>query len=93
MEAASLKGITTAIEDILGAAVPFVAGLALLYFLWGLVIFIAKSGEESARTEGKSKMLWGIVGLFVIVTLWGLVKVISSSFSIDPGGSLGPPQF
>jgi len=90
---ATLKGITDALQGILGVAVPFVAGLALFYFIWGLVTFIAKSGEETARTEGKSKMIWGIVALFVMVSVWGLVRLVANSFQIGTGSVEQPPQF
>jgi hypothetical protein len=48
-----------------------VAGLALLFFLWGIVKYIFAQGNETAKVDGKNIMLWGLIGLFfgVLLTL------------------------
>ena len=54
-----------------------VAGAAaLLFFFWGLAQFIAKSDEEQARSEGRRRMVWGVIALFVLVSVWGMVMLI-----------------
>ncbi|HEY9583035.1 MAG TPA: pilin [Candidatus Paceibacterota bacterium] len=93
MTAATVQSIIGDFKGILETLLPILGGLALVYFVWGIVQFIAKSGDETARTEGKRKMLWGIIALFVIVSVWGLVGIIGDSFKIDPGGTQPPPQF
>lgn len=50
--------------------------VALLVFLWGVVVFITNAGDEKARSEGRTKILWGIVGLAVIVSMWGVVNLL-----------------
>jgi hypothetical protein len=62
---------------IINAALPVVITLALLLFLWGLVKFIMAAGNEEARASGKQIMIWGIVALFVMVTVWGLVGFLN----------------
>lgn len=89
----SIFGPGGKIASILGMLVPILVGLGVVYFVWGLVQFIAKSGDEKGREEGKSRMIWGIIGLFVIVSLWGLVKFVGATLGIDPGGSIKIPQF
>ena len=78
--------------SILRNVIVFLIGLSMVYFFWGIAEFIGKSGDETARTEGKQRMLWGIIALFVTVSVWGLVGVISSSFKIDPGGTQPAPH-
>ncbi len=39
--------------------------------------------EGDAKKTGKGVMLWGIVGLFVIASLWGLVKILQSTINLD----------
>ena len=89
-----LKSIIGTGISILESLIPLLIGLALVYFIWGIVEFIGKSGDETARTEGKQKMIWGIIALFVIVAVWGLVGVIAQSFlDGDYGSSPGAPNF
>jgi len=86
---------TTGLIDNIGAwvgnLIPITIALALLFFLWGLVMFIKNSGDSAAREEGKQKMFWGVVALFVMVSVWGLVTFLGKTLGIESGGSLTPP--
>ena len=66
-----LIGIFT---DLLKAVTPVIFGIALLVFIWGLVKFISRvGGDEKAVKEGKSLMIWGLVALFVMASIWGIL--------------------
>lgn len=52
------------------------AGLAVIYFLWGVVVFIQNAESAEKRSEGFSHMVWGIVGLFIMVAARGLINLI-----------------
>ncbi len=67
--------------------IPIVVGLSLLYFLWGVANFIRKSGDSGAREDAKQQMLWGIVALFVMVSVWGLVAFLQNSLGIKDNRS------
>lgn len=61
---------------------PTLVALSLLWFLFGLAQFIRSAGNSEAVEEGKKKMLYGVIGLFVIVAIWGLVGVLRNTFGI-----------
>jgi len=87
------QGLITAFGGIVGSLLPIVAGLALLYFFWGLAKFILRAGEEKGREEGKQIMMWGIIALFVMVSIWGIVGFISDDlFGVGNGGSMPNPS-
>jgi len=73
---------------VIDTVVPVLIALALLFFLWGLVVFIAQSGNEQATTQGKQKMIWGLIALFVLVSVWGIVNILIGIFlpstDLDP---------
>lgn len=71
------QGIIEAIQNLVNILIPLLIALALLFFIWGLVTFILAAGDEAARAEGRSKMIWGIIALFVIVSVWGLVALLN----------------
>lgn len=75
--------IISKVSDWITMLVPLAISAALLFFIWGLVVFVRDSGEEEALEEGKRKMIWGIIALFVIVAVWGLVLFIANSFNIN----------
>lgn len=53
--------------------------LIVLTFLYGLMKYMFKGqGSDTARSEGRKLMLWGIIGIFVITSLWGLVAIFTA---------------
>lgn len=72
----SIQDLIVAVGNIVGLLIPLTAACALLFFFWGLVGFIQHAGDEKAVTEGRRKMLWGIIVLFIITSVWGIVGFI-----------------
>jgi hypothetical protein len=67
-----------------GAVIPLLFSLIFLVFLWGLVqYFFIKREDPKSRAEGLQFMLWGIIGMAVVVSMWGLTKMLLSSFGIN----------
>ncbi|MSR87565.1 MAG: hypothetical protein EXS69_00085 [Candidatus Zambryskibacteria bacterium] len=63
---------------IIDVTLPVLVLLALLVFFKGLVGFIAKSGDVKSHDAGKSFMIWGLVALFVMVSVFGILKFFSN---------------
>ena len=76
---------------ILGQATPLVVALAVLFFFWGLAMYILNAGDEEKRDKGRSIMIWGVIALFVMVSVWGLVRIIGNTFGVTEGGSVMLP--
>lgn len=66
---------------IMGMIIPIIIGLALILFLWGLVKFMRTQSEEEKK-KGRSSMIWGIVILAVMVSVWGLVRLVQQTAGI-----------
>ena len=79
----------TSIGRLINQLLPIVVALALLAFFWGLAQFIFASGDEGAKDEGKRRMIWGVVALFVMVSVWGLVGFVGSALGIQQGTGSG----
>lgn len=58
----------------------FITILALLLFAFGVIKFIATAGDDQSRAAGKQLMVWGILSLFIMVSVWGIVEIISATF-------------
>lgn len=65
-------------------------GAGLLVFLWGLVRFIVRAGDAKGVEEGRNHIIWGLVALFVMTTVWGIIKLIGGELEIEPSGSVFP---
>lgn len=59
------------------AVIPLLYTLAFLFFLIGVVRFFF-SGSEEGRKKGKGFMIWGLVALVVLFSVWGMVRVLLS---------------
>lgn len=86
----NLETLLKAIGKLVSLATPIVIGLALLAFFWGLVKFIFASSDDDKK-DGKSFMIGGIIALFVMVAIVGIIKFIASAFDVQTGGSLPTP--
>ncbi len=80
----TFKDVICIFLDLLSLVIPLLAGLALLAFFWGLAKFVYNAGSESAREEAKNVMFWGIIALFVMVSIWGIVSFFTADFFGDP---------
>lgn len=83
------------VESVLNPAILVIFSLGLLFFLWGLVQFLRSlNGGGSGMDDGKRHMLWGIVGMFIMISALAIISLISNTFGlgIDPkhSGSYNP---
>lgn len=81
MSPANQSIINTLVTKILNPIEGFLIVLATLFFLWGVVEFIAGASNEDKRTIGKRHMLWGILGLTIILGARGIRNVLERFFS------------
>ena len=81
--AEGLDNLLIRIGSLILLLIPLVVSLALLYFLWGLANFILAGDDKEKIEKGKSTMLWGIIALFVMVSVWGIVRFIQDTLKIE----------
>ncbi len=86
----TVNGLINTFKGILGAVIPFFMILATVIFLWGVIQYITAGGEEEKIKSGRTYMLWGIIGLFVMVAVWGLVNVIATTTGIGTNNTIPP---
>lgn len=78
------------INYINGVLVPLLFGVAFITFLYGVAkAYIFSSGEPKAVAEGHWLALWGLVGFAVMISVWGLVNIVSNTFGL--AGYVAPP--
>jgi NADH:ubiquinone oxidoreductase subunit 2 (subunit N) len=73
------------IDLINNVAVPIVFALAFIVFIWGIFQYFIQGGhDEEKRDAGKQLMLWGLIGFFVMVSVWGLVHILIGTVGLNP---------
>jgi len=78
-------------QFILNPLIVLMFVVALVVFFWGLVEFIYKAGSEEGREVGKRNMIYGIVGMFIMVGVYGIINLILSTFGLDTPAYLPLP--
>lgn len=58
-------------------------GLAVVYFLYGVFQFIANQENEEAKTKGRSHMIWGIIGMVIMMGVFAIMNIIISTFNLQ----------
>lgn len=84
------------IDFINNIAVPLVFALAFIFFIVGVFMyFIAGAANEEKRGKGRSLMIYGIIGFVVMISVWGLVHILTGTIRLDnavPTQGNGLPQ-
>lgn len=77
---------------VLGRSVlPLLIGFAVLFFVIGVVRYVIAPDGSNDREAGRKFMIYGVIGLFVIVAMWGLVGVLVNTFGVSTTSVF--PQF
>ncbi len=78
--------IVTTINSLI---VPVLFAIAFVVFLFGAFqAFILGHNSDDAHKKGKNLMLYGLVGFFVMVSVWGLVNILTGTIGF--GNTNGP---
>jgi len=83
--------VTQFIQLINGSILPFLFTLAFILFLYGVMMYIFKYDDSKRREEGIKMMTYGIIGLAIMFSIWGLIAILTNF--IDPNLGTPIPQF
>ncbi|OGG53813.1 hypothetical protein A3H16_03495 [Candidatus Kaiserbacteria bacterium RIFCSPLOWO2_12_FULL_53_8] len=79
--AQDLNGVLAFISKFANNVVGLLITIALIVFFWGLIRYVLASGE--AKGEGLQIMLWGVIAVFVMVSIWGIIKLLQTTFGVQ----------
>jgi hypothetical protein len=75
----SFSDLIKAVGSLANQGIWILVAGALLVFLWGLARFIMNVGSEGKSEEGRNLMTWGLIALFVMLSVAGLIKFLQSA--------------
>lgn len=79
--------VLNVIKNFINQATPVLVSAAVLYFIYGVVTFVI-AGDADKKAEARQKVIQGIIGIFVIVSLWGIVFFIGNTLGVGPTGNV-----
>jgi hypothetical protein len=78
--AATLLDTLALANTFLNAAIALFVTLAIVVFFWGLIRYLVSAGEE--KTAALKTMFYGVIIIFVMVSIWGIVRLLQSTFQV-----------
>ncbi len=70
------------VKRILDTALPLLIAAAVVWFVYGLFqLFLAADDEK--KEKAKNTVIWGVIALFVMVSVWGLVNILVGTFNLN----------
>lgn len=69
-------------QYILNPLILLAFAVAFIVFFWGIFQFIYSQTADAGRDEGKRKIFWGLFGMFIMVSAYGLIRLILGTFGI-----------
>lgn len=71
------------LDAVVNPAITVLFALAVLYFVWGVINYIVKGDDNGGdREQGKQHVMYGIIGLFIMVSAYALVQIVARTFNL-----------
>ncbi len=80
--AQTLLNTLALVNTFLNAAIGLFITLAIVVFFYGLIKYLTKVGGEDSAKEGLSTMFWGVIAIFVMVSIWGIIRLLQNTLKV-----------
>ncbi len=77
-----IQNLVKQIGTIVLLFIPILFALAIVYFFWGLIVFLRAAGDPKAQEAGRNQMIWGVIALAVILSVYGLIQFLQTSLGV-----------
>ena len=67
------------LDNIVTPVIYLLVALAVAYFLWGVMVFIQNADNATEREKGYKHMIWGIIGIFIMISAKGIIGIITAT--------------
>ena len=79
--AATLTDTLVFLSTFLNGVIGLFITLAFVVFFWGLIKYLFTMEQESAH-ESLRIMFWGVIAIFVMVSIWGIIRLLQSTLKV-----------
>lgn len=90
-DATNVSNLTVFLGSLLDTATKLILAAAVVFFLWNVFKFVMAAGDEEARAKGQQGIIYGIIGIAVMVSVYGLVTFLTSSTGLNQGQTISAP--
>lgn len=80
----NIFGLLLTGQSFLNVLIKALFVFAIVVIIWGVIKFMMAGGEE-AKDGAKNILIYGVLGLFIMTSIWGLVSVLRRSTGVGNG--------
>ncbi len=80
--AATVQDVLNTTDRVLQQVIPILLLVGTIVFLWGVITYLTAGPDEEKQAYGKYLIVYGLVGLFIMVAIWGIVRVLTQTFGV-----------
>jgi hypothetical protein len=85
--------LLTRVKDlIINPAILVVFTAGFLLFTYGLVVYMYNIREGKGHDDGVRHMLWGLAGMLIMISVYGIIGLISNTIGVDPNNPVDPSR-
>lgn len=88
----TIDGLLGQAETIISRLIPIIVGVALLLFFIGLVQYVRAGESDESKKKARGLIIYGIIILAVMASVWGLVAFLTDSLGLETGGTIETPD-
>lgn len=88
--AATLFNILGTLNALFNGVMWLLIVVAIVAFFWGLVTYLFKLGSKEGAKGGVKMMVWSVIALFVMVSIWGILRLLQQTFQVESGSAIIP---
>ena len=70
------------LTNVVNPIIYLLMALAVVYFVWGMLVFIQNADNAEKRQDGYKHMIWGVVGIFIMISAKGIIGIILSTLGL-----------
>lgn len=71
-------------QVIINPIIMLLFAVAVLVFLYGVFLYVKDSDSEDGRATGKQHIIWGIFGMFIMISVFGILNLVMNSIGVSP---------
>jgi hypothetical protein len=86
----TVKSIIMTVIGLINMLIVVLTAAALVVFFIGLVRYIYEAGDAHGHKEGRERIIWGLITLFILFSLWGIINLLELTFF---GSTTATPGF
>jgi len=89
----TIEGIVVAVSGILETILPALVAIAVFMVVWFTFMLVVNAGDPEKRKSALHGIFWGIIGIFLMYSIWGIIRVFTNTVGFEDTTPVTTPNF